>query len=105
MQSDMIVLGNAEQAKSCWNQREVLLFCRGAGDHLGGCPGPAARGASHPSCRRGCAAMAPVKVEEATLTARAASAVAAATKEMKRANCSGKIAVWHFKAELKVRIR
>ncbi|KAJ7402615.1 hypothetical protein BTVI_84770 [Pitangus sulphuratus] len=30
MQSDMIVLGNADQAKNWWNQREVLLFCRGA---------------------------------------------------------------------------
>lgn len=80
MPPDMIVLGNAEQAESCWHQREVLLFCTGAGHQPGGgCPGPSAWGASHPSCRGGCAAMAPVKVEEA-LTTRATAAVAAADK-------------------------
>lgn len=66
---------------------------QGLGTGWGGCPAPSAWGFSRPSCRRGCAAMAPVKVEEATLTARETAAVAAVRNEMKRANCSGKVAV------------
>lgn len=69
MQSDVIVLGNAEQAKSHAEGKGGAPFMQrwaqaGASDQLRWSPGAAAPRVPHQQgCRRG-VAMAPVKVEE-----------------------------------------